>query len=63
VWWFWLGLLVVTSFIFWLLWRFAAKIEREEQEEQGWLTYIEQLQQYDPYEAQRWRLMFDQKFK
>ena len=61
--WFWALLLGTLTIVFWMLWRFAAKIEREETEEQQWLAYIQQLWQYDPYEAQRWQIMFDQKFR
>ena len=63
MWLFWIAVLIVISIIFRLLWKFAAKIEKEEQEEQQWLTYIEQLSQYDPQAAMQWQIMFDQKFK
>lgn len=59
----WALLLLVIIVVFIWLWRFAAKIERLEVEEQQWLAYIDQLQQYDPYQAQQWKIMFDQKFK
>lgn len=59
----WALILAVIIGIFFWLWRFAAKIEALEQEEQQWRNYIEQLRQTDPYEAMRWELLFNEKFK
>jgi len=61
-WAFWIGVIVGISLLFWWLWKFADRIEREEAEEQQWIAWLQQLWQYSPYEAQYWQSVFEEKF-
>jgi peptide methionine sulfoxide reductase MsrA len=51
VWAAWLSILSAIALIFYLLWRYADKIEREEQFEQQWKDYLTQLWATDPNQA------------
>ena len=46
-----LGIIIL---IFWWLWRFSEKIEREEREEHQWNDYLSMLWQNDPQAAMYW---------
>lgn len=61
-WAFWFGCMGVVVLIFWALWRYADRIERLEEEEQQWLQYIEQLWYVDPYQAQYYQQLFENRF-
>jgi len=61
-WSFWIGVLSIITFIFWMLWRYARRIEEAEYEERQWRTYIDQLWQIDPPQAQYWQDQFEMKF-
>lgn len=61
-WAFWLGCMSVTAIIFWLLWRYAGKIERLEEEEKEWLDYLEYVWRYEPQNGEYYQRLFESKF-
>jgi hypothetical protein len=58
---FWIAVLATIALIFYLLWRFAEKIEREEEEERRWSEYLTFLWHTDPHQANYWQQVHDQR--
>jgi cytochrome c-type biogenesis protein CcmH/NrfF len=63
VWSLWITILAIISIIFWLMWRYTSKIEREAEEEKQWKEMLKNLWETDPQQAQYYQTIFDSKYK
>jgi hypothetical protein len=58
-WVFWIAALSVIAGIFWVLWRYAEKIEKEEQFEEQWKGFIAQQWEIDPNQGIYWTQYYE----